>query len=138
LRSTELKYTVYWGRDNAMRVRTHAQLHELLTVLAVVPGLEGAPHAVDLLPAGAEDGGLQIGFGHPDRAFVMALDAAGGFAVRSELEAWPEPIAFDCGNEVIDFKPAWTRITPDDAVRAAHEYVETGKRPANLVFDTNA
>jgi hypothetical protein len=128
---------VYWGRDNAMRIRSHEQLDELLAVLTTVPGREGAPHAVDLLPAGVEEGGLQLGIGHVSRAFVMALDAAGGFAVRPELESWPEPIPFDCGSEVVDFKPAWTRVTSDDAIRAAHEYVETGKRPVDLIFDAN-
>jgi hypothetical protein len=103
-----------------------------------VRGRAGAPQAVDLLPAGVGEGGLQLGIGHPERAFVLALDDAGGFAVQSQVTPWAEPIAFDCGNEVIDFKPAWTRVMPDDVVRAAHDYVRTGARPTWLTFDPNA
>jgi hypothetical protein len=133
-----VRFTAYWGRDNSARICGQAELRELLMFLRAVPGRGGAPHAVDLLPAGVDEGGLQFGIGHPERAFVLALDGAGGYAVQPQLAPWPEPIAFDCGNEIVDFKPAWTRVTPEDAIRAAQEYVRTGLRPDWLVFDPNA
>ena len=75
--------------------------------------------------------------GHPERAFVLCL-AGGGYGVQPELEPTPEPIAFDCGHDVYDFKPAWTRVRPATAIRAAHEYVRTGRLPACLTFDPDA
>jgi len=138
--ATAVRYTLHWGRDNARRISSLADLDGLLSFLATMRGREGAPHAVDLVPAGAEAGGLQLGIGHPHRAFVVWLDAAtgGGYGIDDNLEAWPEPIGFDCGVEVVDFKPAWTRVTPQQAVAAAREYVVTGARPTCLRFDPDA
>ena len=133
-----MRYTAFWGLDNSVRICDQADLRQLFGCLISMRGRGGAPTAVDLLPAGLGEGGLQIGVGHPDRAFLYALDDLGGYAVQSRLAPWPEPIAFDCGNEIIDFKPAWTRITPEDAIRAAYEYVRTGTRPIWLTFDPNA
>lgn len=133
-----MRYMVHWGLDNAARISSAAQLDQLLTFLTSVRGRDGAPYSIDLLPAGAGDGGLQLGIGHPDRGFVLALDGDGGFGVQADVEPWPEPIAFDCGHDVVDFKPAWTRVKPSLAVRAAHEFVRTGSRPAWLRFDPNA
>jgi hypothetical protein len=133
-----VRFSVYWGRENAVRVRDHRELDGLLRFIAAVRGCDGAPHAVDLLPAGVADGGLQLGLGHPERAFALALDRAGGFAVRPDVEPWSEPIGFDCGYDVVDFKPAWTRLTPREAMEAAHDYAHTGERPAWLTFDANA
>jgi hypothetical protein len=142
-----VRFTLHWGRDNARRIATVAELEGLLSFLTTVGGREGAPHGVDLLPAGATEGGLQLGIGHPHRAFVVWLDAGsstdpvvggGSYGIDDDLEAWPEPIGFDCGVEVIDFKPAWTRVTPRQAVEAAREYMLTGARPTSLRFDSNA
>jgi hypothetical protein len=131
-----VRYTLHWGRDNARRISTVADLEGLLSFLATLRGREGAPHGVDLLPAGAAAGGLQLGIGHPQRAFAIWLDDA-AYGIDDDLEAWPEPIGFDCGREVIDFKPAWTRVTPRLALQAAREYVLTGARPTCLRFDAN-
>jgi hypothetical protein len=131
-----VRYTLHWGRDNARRITTVADLDGLLSFLATLRGQEGAPHCVDLLPAGATGGGLQIGVGHHKRSFVIWLDDA-AYGIDEDLEAWPEPIAFDCGREVVDFKPAWTRVTPRVAVQAAREYMLTGTRPTCLRFDAN-
>jgi hypothetical protein len=141
-----VRYTLHWGRDNARRVSTVAELEGLLSFLTTVRGREGAPHGVDLLPAGAAGGGLQLGIGHPHRAFVLWLEAGGGthpgaggsYGIDDDLEAWPEPIGFDCGVEVVDFKPAWTRVTPQQTVAAAREYMLTGAKPTVLRFDPNA
>ena len=133
-----MRYMVHWGLDNAERISSSAQLERLLTFLRSVRGRDGAPYSIDLIPAGAGNGGLQLGIGHPDRAFVLALDDAGGFGLQDEMEPWPEPITFDCGPVVLDFKPAWTRIKPSTAIRAAHEYVGTGARPTCLRFDPDA
>ena len=133
-----MRFTLHWGPDNAARINSIRELDRLLGLLATVRGRDGAPHAVDLLPAGAVDGGLQLGVGHPARSFVRALDGTGGYAVQPELEPWSEPIGFDCGREVVDFKPAWTRVTPATAVEAAREYVRSGGRDTGLKFDPNA
>ena len=133
-----MRFALHWGLSNAARIHTADDLDTILGVLTTVRGRDGAPYAVDLLPAGALDGGLQIGVGHPHRAFVLALDAVGGYAVDPELPPWPEPIVFDCGHDVLDFKPAWTRVNPDTAIAAAREYVRTGVRPVALSFDPNA
>ncbi|GAA1819704.1 hypothetical protein GCM10009835_44970 [Planosporangium flavigriseum] len=140
-----VRYTLHWGRDNARRLATVAELDGLLSFLTTVRGRDGAPHGVDLLPAGATGGGLQLGIGHPHRAFVVWLDASetgpaagGSYGIDDDLEAWPEPIGFDCGVEVVDFKPAWTRVTPRQAMEAAREYMLTGARPTFLRFDGNA
>jgi hypothetical protein len=132
-----VRYTAFWGMDNSARIYDQADLRRLFGFLTSVRGRGGAPQAVDLLPAGVEEGGIQLGVGHPERAFVLALDATGGYGVQSKLAPWPEPIEFDCGNEVVDFKPAWTRVTPADAIRAAHDYVRTGALPVWLTFDPN-
>lgn len=141
-----MRYILHWGRDNAHRVSSVADLDGMLSFLATVRGREGAPYGVDLLPAGAAEGGLQLGIGHRHRAFALWLDPqrasdgypTGGYGIDDSLDAWPEPIAFDCGFEVVDFKPAWTRVTPRQAVRAAHEYMLTGRAPTCLRFDPNA
>jgi hypothetical protein len=155
-----LRYILHWGRDNARRISSVADLEGLLSFLATIRGREGAPYGVDLLPAGAAGGGLQLGIGHPHRAFAVWLDAgqeqavlpdgfeppggfelalpSGGYGIDDDLEAWPEPIGFDCGIDVVDFKPAWTRVTPRLAVQAAREYVLTGAMPTCLRFDPNA
>jgi len=155
-----VRYTLHWGRDNARRISSVADLDGLLAFLATVRGREGAPHGVDLMPAGAVGGALQLGVGHPHRAFVVWLDAdaahrdtadspvpmldshvaiaaPGGYGIDDDLDPWPEPIGFDCGADVIDFKPAWTRVTPKAAVLAAREYVLTGTMPTCLRFDPN-
>ncbi|HEV7965105.1 MAG TPA: Imm1 family immunity protein [Actinoplanes sp.] len=139
-----MRCTLHWGRDNARRISTVAELEGLLSFLATIRGRDGAPHAVDLLPAGATEGGLQLGIGHPRRAFAVWLggddtvSGRGSYGIDDDLEAWPEPISFDCGVEVVDFKPAWTRVTPEQAMRAAREYMLTGTKPTCLRFDANA
>jgi hypothetical protein len=140
-----VRYTLHWGPDNARRISTVAELEGLLSFLTTVRGRDGAPHGIDLLPAGETGGGMQLGIGHPHRAFVVWLDAGddagpgacGSYGIDDDLEAWPEPIGFDCGPEVIDFKPAWTRVTPRQAVEAAREYMLTGAKPTFLRFDSN-
>jgi Immunity protein Imm1 len=138
-----VRYTLHWGRDNARRISSVADLEGMLSFLATVRGREGAPHGVDLMPAGAAGGGLQLGIGHPHRAYAIWLDSvpgahAGAYGIDDNLDPWPEPIGFDCGIDVIDFKPAWTRVTPKLAVQAAREYVLTGAMPTCLRFDANA
>lgn len=132
-----MRYAVHWGLDHATRIASSADLDRLLVFLTTARGHEGAPYAIDLVPAGDGDGGLQIGVGHPERAFVLCL-RGGGYGIQPELDPWPEPIAFDCGHDVYDFKPAWTRVRPATAVRAAHEYIRTGALPDFLLFDPNA
>jgi Immunity protein Imm1 len=151
-----VRYILHWGRDNARRITSLTDLDGLLSFLTTVRGHEGAPYGVDLLPAGAATGGLQLGVGHPHRAFAIWLGTgtadlaaelpaagsdlaavSGGYGIEDDLEPWPEPIGFDCGVEVVDFKPAWTRVTPGLALRAAREYMLSGTMPTCLRFDPN-
>jgi Immunity protein Imm1 len=132
-----VRYTLHWGRDNARRISSVADLEGILSFLATLRGQEGAPHGVDLVAAGVAGGGLQLGIGHEHRSFAVWLGPGGGYGIADDLEPWPEPIGFDCGREVVDFKPAWTRMTPRLAVQAAREYVLTGEMPTCVRFDPN-
>jgi hypothetical protein len=123
--------------DNTARIRNVGDLDNLLRVLAATGARSRVPYAVDLLPAGVHGGGLQFGVGHPDRSFVRTFEPPGAFAVVKDVPAWPEPLQFDCGFDVVDFKPEWTRITPPQALEAVRHYVRTGTPPAGLHFDPN-
>ncbi len=130
-----MRFTLYWGLDDTARINSVEDLDLHLTLLTRSRGRGRTPLAVDLLPAGAHDGGLQLGIGHPERAFVLALDPPGGYGMEAGVPPWPHPIAFDCGHEVIELKPDWTRVTARAAIEAARAYVRTGCRPTNLNFD---
>jgi hypothetical protein len=131
-----VRFTLHWGPDRSARITSINELNGHLELLRGLCGRDGAPIAVDLVPAGAEPGGLQIGLGHPERAFVLSLEPGGGaFAVQDDVPGWPEPIAFDVGNELVDFKPEWTRVRPLAVIEAARQYVRTGVRPTGLHFD---
>src|SRR5689334_15219307 len=129
-----VRFTVYWGLDNAVRIGSADELDALLRRLARAHRRR-TPYAIDLLPADERDGGLQLGIGHPERAFVLSLDQPGGYAIEPGVAPWPDSIAFDCGYEVVEFKPEWTRVTAQAAMEAARRYASTGIRPANLRFD---
>jgi hypothetical protein len=129
---------LHWGHGNAVRVDSVAVLEGVLTLVGTLRGQGGVPYAVDLLPAGVGDGGLRIGVGHPARAFILALDAPAAYGVQPDVDPWPEPIRFDHGCEVVEIKPAQTRVLPCLARRAAREYLLTGDRPACLPFDPHA
>jgi len=134
-----VRFTLYWGLDHAARVRSVDDLDDLLRTLARAHRRTRTAYAVDLLPADARDGGLQLGIGHPERAFVLTLDPPGVYAVQPGILPWHEPIAFDCGREIVEFKPEWTRVTTRAAVEAARHYVRTGTPPTNLLqFDRPA
>ncbi len=130
-----MRFTLYWDLDNTARITSVHDLDVLLTLLSRSRGRTRPPYAVDLLPAGAYDGGLQLGIGHRERAFVLTLDPPAAYGIQPGVPAWHEPIAFDCGHEVIELKPEWTRVTPRAALDAARWYVRTGRRPTNLEFD---
>jgi hypothetical protein len=129
-----VRFTLYWSLDNTARITTVEDLDIALTLVARSRRRARGPYVVDLLPAGTREGGLQLGIGHPERAFVLDLHPSGGYATESGVPAWPEPIAFDCGREVVEFKPEWTRVTARAAIEAARRYVHTGARPRNLRF----
>ena len=130
-----VRFTLYWGMDDTARINSVEDLDLQLTLLTRGRRRARTPYAVDLLPAGARDGGLQFGVGHPERSFVLALDPPGGYAAEPGVLPWPEPIAFDYGHELVELKPEWTRVTAEAAIEAARHYVRTGTRPTNLDFD---
>jgi len=130
-----VRFTLYWGTDDTARINRVEDLDLQLSLLTRGLRRTRIPYAVDLLPAGAHDGGLQFGVGHPERAFVLALDPPGGYATEPGVLPWPEPIAFDYGHELVELKPDWTRVTARAAIEAARHYVRTGTRPTNIHFD---
>ena len=130
-----MRFTLYWGLDSSARINSVEDLEIQLTLLARTRGRGRTALAVDLLPADARDGGLQLGIGHPERSFVLALDRPGGYGVGPDVPPWPHAIPFDCGHELIELKPDWTRVTAQGAIEAARAYVRTGSRPTNLDFD---
>src|SRR2546423_4534842 len=120
--------------DDTARISTVEDLDIALSLVARSRRRARGPYVVDLLPAGTCEGGLQLGIGHPERAFVLDLHPSGGYAIEPGVPAWREPIAFDCGREVVEFKPEWTRVTARAAIEAARRYAPTGPRPTKLPF----
>jgi hypothetical protein len=133
-----VRFTLYWSLDKTARITTVEDLDIALTLVARSRRRAGGPYVIDLLPAGTRDGGLQLGIGHPERGFVLDLHPSGGgpggYAVEPGVPAWPEPITFDCGREMVEFKPEWTRVTARAVIDAARCYVRTGAPPTSLRF----
>ncbi|MBT8228366.1 MAG: hypothetical protein HKP61_18215 [Dactylosporangium sp.] len=92
--------------------------------LTIIPVVEDAEF--DELP------GLEVGVGHPDRAFVHFTTADGlgsGHGAEPGAEPWPNTLAWDYSGQRTDYDPVKTRVTPAAARQAARQYVTTGQRP---------
>ena len=74
--------------------------------------------------------GMQIVWGHPERALLTWLGPGAGRAVDENIPPWPEPIGYDQGEAM----PDRTRITAGQVREAVREYVRTGSRPANVTW----
>ncbi|GIL32038.1 Imm1 family immunity protein [Actinocatenispora comari] len=139
-----MTYTVSWGADDdhpsgqhVVEVATPGDLDDALNALDA----SGQLFVVDIYRSDDEHDipfGLQLGIGHPERSFVIYLgdQPAAGLAVDRSLPEWPEDITFDYGGEPTDYHPNQTRVTSRQARDAAREYMQTGKRPTHLHWDT--
>jgi hypothetical protein len=134
-----MSYVVTWGRGGRRSVSTVAELDAALDE-ATDPGV---PRVVGIYPPEHFDGAaspwdeplppaLQIGVGHPDRAFVLWLAPDGGVGVDPDVEPWPDgaaDIAFDYGGDPIFVGADRGRVGPASARAAAREFVASGNRP---------
>lgn len=137
-----MTYVVTWGRGERRTVSTVAELDAALDE-ATEPGV---PRVVGIYPpehlnddASPWDeplpSALQIGVGHPDRAFVLWLGPDGGIGVEATAEPWPDgtaDIAFDYGGDAVFVGADRGRVSPAIAQAAAREFVTTGRRPSGL------
>ncbi len=132
-----MKCDVWFGRQDARPVSSVADLDEVLDEAETLRGDGGAALVVTIIPVvvGAqfdELPGLEIGLGHPDRAFIFFGTAEGvgsGYGVESGVEEWPTVIGWDYSGSWTDYEPAKTRVTSATAREAARQYVRTGQRP---------
>ena len=126
-----MTYLVTWGSDGERTVSTAEELSTVLDEVAPRRGKHGAPYLVGVYLDDGEEfpPGVEVGLGHPDRAFVFNLGPGGGYGYEPGLDAWPEDIVFDVGGQTADYHPDQTRLTPQAARQAALEYVRTGQRP---------
>jgi hypothetical protein len=137
-----VSYVVTWGRGNRRPVSTVPELDAALDEAA----LPGIPRVVGIYPpehldrdASPWDGplpaALQIGVGHPDRAFARWLAPDGGIGVEAGTPPWPDSapdIAFDYAGDAVFAGPDRARVRPPAAREAAREFVRTGGRPTCL------
>ncbi|GAA0909302.1 Imm1 family immunity protein [Virgisporangium aurantiacum] len=134
-----MSYVVTWGRGERRTVSTIGELDAALDE-ATNPGMprvvgiyppehlnsDASPWDEPLPPA------LQIGVGHPGRAFVLWLAPDGGIGVDGDAEPWPDgaaDIAFDYGGDPVFVGADRGRVRPATARAAAREFVVTGQRP---------
>jgi len=133
------RYTVAWGYDEnadtgqfTAEVGTVAELDAVLDRI-VAEAAANRPQLLDIYPSdwsGLVPPGLQLGFGHPERATIVYADAEGSaYAFEPTLADWPEPISFEYGGQTSEVEPQRTRMTPKAGRQAARAYVETGGRP---------
>jgi len=99
------------------------------------------PLAVTVLPTGSEHLSpfdddfpdcLEVGLGHPDRAFVRWIGDSGGYGYEPDLEPGPAGLRFDYGGQPIHPEPHELRVNPLLARQAVEEFITTGKRPTHL------
>lgn len=137
-------YIVTWGRHQRRTVTDADDLDAVLDEIAAA----GVPVAVAVSPDGDPDRAdspwdepadtppgvsLEIGIGHPERAFALWSGPDAAIAVAPSAGPWPvgtPPIRFDQGGDVVFAGADRAPITPAAARDAAREFVRTGRRPA--------
>ncbi|MET8042464.1 Imm1 family immunity protein [Micromonospora sp. NPDC005215] len=96
---------------------------------------------VTVLPAGSEHLSsfdedfpdcLEVGLGHPDRAFVRWMGDGGGYGYKPYREPGPTELRFDYGGHPVYPEPNELRVSPIHARRAGTEFIATCKRPTHL------
>ncbi|SCL58365.1 Immunity protein Imm1 [Micromonospora yangpuensis] len=103
----------------------------------------GLPMAVTVLPAGHEHltpydddfpDCLEVGLGHPERAFVRWMGHDGGYGYQPDLPPGPAGLRFDYGGQPIHPEPHELRVSPPAARHAVEEFITTGQRPTHLLW----
>lgn len=138
-------YTIAWGWDDTdpsgqhtVVVTTAQQAHAVLDRIAAEAVAEDVPRHLDVYQGSWSPAdptppyGMQLVWGHPERAAITWLGTRPGYAVDPSLPEWPEPIAHD-QDEVASYR---TRLTPAAARAAVGEYITTGTRPTCVEWVT--
>lgn len=131
-------YTVAWGRDttdpSGQRTARVETAEELDAVLDMIATTNDGPLIVDIYAGTWREGepmtptGMQLMWGHAERAALVWLGEGAGYAVDPSIDPWPEPIDHDLD----EIGPHRTRLTPKAAREAVRGYVRTGSRPTGL------
>ena len=131
-------YDVQWGGNKRAAVTTVDELDQVIAEIEQQRGAGDTPFHVSI---GVEDkdadpfeqGGLDVGIGHPDRAFAFwAGEGPGGYGQETGVPPTPEIIAFDLAGEWTQYYAEETQINAETAKVAAREYIATGRRPTCL------
>lgn len=133
-----LTYRVSWGRgDGAAVVTTAAELDATLDVITTSPA--GLPYSVSVYVDDDSDFPpmIDICIGDARRSFAYHVGADGSSAWGYEPGVKPQAdLVFDYAGQATDAWPAWTRVTPRAARRAAREFVNrAGARPTTLEWN---
>ncbi|WP_376771496.1 Imm1 family immunity protein [Micromonospora polyrhachis] len=123
---------------NRRTVSTPNEVEAALDEILAQAAVSVLPLAVTVIPPSGSDHSpfdedfpdcLEVGLGHPDRAFVRWIGAGGGYGYEPALTAGPADVRFDYGGQPIHPDPHELRVSPSVARRAVHEFAATGKRP---------
>lgn len=129
-----------WTGDSRT-VATVAEVDAALDDIAAQAAVAVLPIVVTVLPAGSEHLSpfdenfpdcLEVGLGHPDRAFVRWMGDGGGYGYDPDLQPGPTGLRFDYGGQPVYPEPQELRVKPLHARRAVKEFIATGKRPTHL------
>jgi hypothetical protein len=124
-------------RGHEVAVSTTAHVDAVLKQVAAQAAIDEVPSAVQIHRP-RHDGAIMIGVGHPTRSFIDWLDRSQPHgtgdrsAVDTDLPNIEQSIGFDVYGNWSEMPPPRTRITPQAARAAAHEYLETGQRPTGV------
>ncbi len=127
-------FTVEWG-GHQVQVATVEDLDEVLDRAERDRNPDGLPYKIDLVldGSGGEFGesGLQLGLGHPQRAFLMWFgEPGGGLGHEAGLAPWTGGLlSFDYGGVPTEDGPERLGLSPAMARQAAREFLRTGQRP---------
>ena len=143
-----MTYEVRWSRDQNRTVSTVAELDAVLDEVTATGHLYAVriapPSVSDERSSPWDDGSLPqeflLGVGHPERSFFWLGDP-GGFGYEPDVAPWPKDqpdIEFLQDNDVLYCGGDRSRVGPETARRAAHEYIQTGQRPDTVQWPTRA
>lgn len=118
---------VEWGRGHRAAVTTPAELDAVLDDVERQRGDFDTPYSVLIHREDDANTALQIGIGHPERAFLLRLETDGDYVVDETLVELDEELAWDYGGVATEYPPEWTRVTPAAAREAARMYVRTAQ-----------
>jgi immunity protein Imm1 of predicted polymorphic toxin system len=132
-------FLVVWGSQDpsgdTAHVATVDELDQVLDRVGELRSQDGLPFLVSISPSepgpDSSASGLQVGFGHPGRGRLLYVGSpGGGLGYDPDLPAWAgEELSWDFGGVPTEDDAGTLRVTPEQARRAAREYVATGTRP---------